>query len=159
MTVDDGDLGEVQRMDDDEVRGFLQSQSVGVLGLDDEGAPSMRPLSYWYDGESTLYFLYVLGETSRKAELTARTDLARFLVYRAETPFNWRSVLVTGRIEAVPEDEREAVHEAMDLGRRPDVLERAAASARTELYRLAVTDRTGIKHLGLPPEFEDDRSS
>jgi nitroimidazol reductase NimA-like FMN-containing flavoprotein (pyridoxamine 5'-phosphate oxidase superfamily) len=153
MTIDDFG-SEVERMDDDEIRGFLSSQSVGVLGLDADGPPSMRPMSFWFDGDATLYFLYILGDSSRKEELSARTDAARFLVYRAETAFNWRSVLVTGRIEAVSDEERDAVRETMDLARRPEVFERAEAFERTAVYRLTADDWTGIKHLGLPPEFE-----
>ncbi|MFB6102273.1 MAG: pyridoxamine 5'-phosphate oxidase family protein [Haloplanus sp.] len=155
MTTDEFDYGNASRMDDDEIRGFLSSQHVGVLGLDAGDAPSLRPMSFWFDGEAALYFLYVLGDDSRKEALTRRTDTARFLVYRAETPFNWRSVLLTGTIREVPADELEAVSEAMDLGRRPDAIATAAESERTGLYRLRIDEQTGIEHLGLPPEFEE----
>lgn len=143
-------------MTDDQIDGFLSSQNVGVLGLPAENAPSMRPLSFWFDGESTIYFLYVLGPDSRKARLSERADAARFLAYRAETPFNWRSVLLTGSIEAVSEDERTAVEETMEMRGRPDVFERASTVENTELYQFLIDERTGIEHLGLPPGLERD---
>jgi len=146
----------VVRMDDDGIREFLSSRHVGVLGLPAEGAPSLRPMSFWFDGESRLYFLYVAGPDSRKAELTARADLARFLVYRAETPFVWESVLLAGPIDELSDDDREAVVAAMDLGRRPDAIERASRSETTTLYEMRIDEWSGIKQVSLPPAFRDD---
>jgi nitroimidazol reductase NimA-like FMN-containing flavoprotein (pyridoxamine 5'-phosphate oxidase superfamily) len=154
MTVDEfADYG-IDRMDEDAIEGFLSSQHVGVLGVATDGAPSMRPLSYWYDGDATLYFQFVGGADSRKATLSTAAEAARFLVYRAETRFNWRSVLLTGTIDEVPEGERDAVEAAVDLGGRPDALRAASEDEETRLYAFHVDDRVGIQHLGLPPEFE-----
>ncbi|QFU81735.1 pyridoxamine 5'-phosphate oxidase family protein [Natronorubrum aibiense] len=160
MTVDGlSDYG-MTRMDDDEISGFLSSQSVGVLGLPTDDVPVMRPMSFWFDGESCLYIVYVLGHSSRKAELTDRTDVARFLVYRADTPFNWMSVLLTGTIADVPESERDAILDEMELRWRPDVFEQASTESKTKLYRFQIDDQTGVKHLGLPPGLEpSDESS
>lgn len=158
MTVDGlRDYGMV-RMDDDEIQGFLSSQQTGVLGLSADDAPIMRPMSFWYDGASSLYILYVLGTSSRKAELTDRADVARFLVYRADTPFNWMSVLLTGTITPVSEDERDEIQEKMVMRWRPDVFERASTSGNTTLYQFQIEDQVGIKHLGLPPGLEPDSS-
>lgn len=88
MTIDELTEYDVVQMTDQEIQGFLSSHSVGVLGLPTTAAPSMRPMSFWFDGESRLYLLYILGEKSRKEELTDRTDVARFLVFSAETMFN-----------------------------------------------------------------------
>jgi hypothetical protein len=157
MTVDELDDYGMVEMTDEEVRGFLASQRVGVLALptEDGGAPSMRPLSFGFDGES-LYFLYVVGAESRKVELTDRADHARFLVYSAETAFNWRSVLLTGSVDEVAEEDRERALDTLDGAWRPDVFERASATEATRLYRFEIDEHTGLKHLGLPPGFEDD---
>ncbi|EMA56061.1 pyridoxamine 5'-phosphate oxidase family protein, partial [Halococcus thailandensis] len=89
MTTDElGEHGMV-KMDDGEIHGFLSSQNVGVLGLPTEGAPALRPMSFWFDGDSQLYFPYLVGSTSRKVKLSDRTTAARFLVYRAETPVSY----------------------------------------------------------------------
>jgi nitroimidazol reductase NimA-like FMN-containing flavoprotein (pyridoxamine 5'-phosphate oxidase superfamily) len=158
MTVDELSEYGLVRMDAGEIRGFLSSHSVGVLGLPTEDAPSMRPMSFWFDGESRLYLLYVLGSSSRKEALSDRTDVARFLVYSAETMFNWRSVLLTGTLSEVPESEREAVQDAMDILWRPDLFEKASSSLNTKLYRFEIEEQTGIKHIGLPPAFEEKLS-
>lgn len=155
MTVDElGDYG-AKRMTDEEIDGYLASQSVGVLGLPTDGAPSMRPMSFGYDGSKTVYFLYLLGDESRKRELSDRTETARFLVYSAEATFNWRSVLLTGRMRELSDDETAAAREVLDGAWRPDVFERAQATARTRLYRFDIEERTGLKHLGLPPGFDE----
>jgi nitroimidazol reductase NimA-like FMN-containing flavoprotein (pyridoxamine 5'-phosphate oxidase superfamily) len=156
MTTDELHEYGVVPMDDDEIRGFLSSQSVGVLGLPSDGAPVVRPLSFWYDGDARLYFLYIVGASSRKEQTSIAADAARFLVYRAETQFNWRSVLLTGRIDEVTDAGQATVPEAMEFAGRPDVLERASQSEETKLYRFAVEEQSGLKHLGLPPAFENE---
>jgi len=155
MTVDELDAFGMRHMDDDDIEGTLANQSVGVLGIPTEGAPSLRPLSYWFDGEDALYFVYVLGDESRKQALTDAADVAQFLVYSVETTFNWRSVLLTGRIEAVSEAEREAVAERMDTPWRPDLFERAAESKTTAIYRFDIEEWNGIEQLELPPELRE----
>lgn len=155
MTLDELDEYGMVRMTDDEIAGYLASQSVGVLGLPTDGAPSLRPMSFGFDGDSRLYFLYVLGEESRKAELTTDAVPARFLVYSAETPFNWQSVLLTGRLSEVPGEDVEAAAAVLNGAWRPDVFERASAVETTRLYRFDIDERTGLKHLGLPPGFDE----
>jgi len=156
MTIDElADYG-MHRMDEAEIRGFLSSQGVGVLGLPANEAPSLRPMSFGYDGEDALYLLYVVGTESRKTTLSDRADAARFLVYSAETAFNWRSVLLTGRIERAADDELETLPSHVELPWQPDLFRRAVAEERTALYRFDITERTGIKHLGLPPAFDTE---
>ena len=156
MTTDE--LGEqgMAWMDEEVIDGFLSSQSVGVLGLPTEGAPALRPMSFWFDGDSRLYFPYLVGSSSRKVELSDRTTAARFLVYRAETAFNWRSVLLTGPISEVPDDEREGLMESAEISGRPDLLERASTAENTTFYQLRIEEQSGIKHLGLPSGFANE---
>jgi len=142
-------------MSDDAIRGFLSSHHVGVLALSTDGNPMMRPLSFWFDGTDCLYFVYILSEQSRKDDLSQMADTARFLVYSAETPFNWRSVLLTGSLSEVPDSDRQPIADAMEVRWRPDVFEQAGVSEPTRLYRFEITDQAGIKHLGLPPGIEN----
>lgn len=159
MTVDDlTDYGMV-RMDDEEIRALLSSHSIGVLGLPTDGAPCLRPMSYGYDAEvDALYFVYIVGSGSRKAELSDRADAARFLVYSAETQFNWRSALLTGQVDAVAGDV-ESLDDRVTLPWQPDLFRRAGAAERTRLYRFEITDWTGLKHVGLPPAFATDEEA
>ncbi|MFB6108296.1 MAG: pyridoxamine 5'-phosphate oxidase family protein [Haloplanus sp.] len=157
MTLDELDAYGMVRMDDDEIRAYLSGQSVGVLGLPTgEGVPLLRPLSFGFDGEDTLYFVYVLGAESRKREVSDWADRASFLVYSADTPFNWRSVLLAGHVEEVPDDDHEVALTATEHAWRPDVFAAAIEGEATALYRFEIEEWTGLKHLGLPPELETE---
>jgi len=160
MTIDDlTDYGMV-RMDDEEIRALLSSHSIGVLGLPGDGAPCLRPMSYGYDADAdALYFLYIVGSGSRKAAWSDRADEASFLVYSAETQFNWRSALLTGTIDATAADDMDAVADRVTLPWQPDLFRRAGAEERTRLYRFEIADWTGLKHVGLPPAFAVDEEA
>ena len=41
----------------------------------------MRPLSYWYDGEAALYFVYVLAGESEKQGLTDEQTVLSARIY------------------------------------------------------------------------------
>jgi nitroimidazol reductase NimA-like FMN-containing flavoprotein (pyridoxamine 5'-phosphate oxidase superfamily) len=149
----------MHELDSDTIEKTLSRKSIGVLGISTDAAPLMRPLCFWYNGESALYFVYVLGAESQKATLSDQADVAGFLVYDIETTFNWRSVLLTGTIERVPRDEREAIEADIEIGWRPNVFERASASETTALYRFTITEQTGIQQLTLPPELRTPSST
>lgn len=147
------------RMDDDDIQQTLSAESTGILGLPAESAPCLRPLSYWFDGDSRLYFVYVLGSDSRKVALSERADAARFLVYKIHRSFNWQSVLLTGTIERVPEDERAAIEEELDLSWRPELFEQDPGPVSTGLYRFEITDRSGVKQLERQLDFGAEPSA
>lgn len=140
-------------MDETAIGQFLSNQRVGVLGLPTDGTPYLVPLSFGFDGDSTLYFTYV-GADGRKERLSTRAESASFLAYSADTLFNWESVLLTGRVERVPDNETDGVAEILETAWRPDLFERAGVEVKTELYRFVIDDQGGIKHTGLPPAFE-----
>lgn len=153
MTIDELSEYGMHRMDDDEVEGFLASHSLGVLGLSTEGAPFLIPMSYGFDGGSRLYFFFVVGRESRKAELASEAESASFLVYSAETLFNWSSVLLTGTLRRLPEEKRSDLSEAHAPGWRPELFEAASETEETQLYEFRIREWTGIRHTGLPPGF------
>ena len=142
------------RMTDDEIRSFLASQGTGVLGFPTADAPYLLPMSYGFDGESRLYFTYFVGSESRKATLSERTDVASVLVYKADTKFNWQSVLLSGTLEQVPESEWETVEDATDDAWRPDLFETADLSGGVSVCEFRIQERSGVKHIGLPPGLE-----
>lgn len=153
MTIDRlTDFG-MHEMTDEEVEGFLSSQSMGTLGLPTEAAPYLIPMSYGYDGGSRLYFYFVVGNGSRKVELTDRAETATFLVYSAETAFNWESVGLTGTIRKLPEDRRGDVEESATPTWRPDLFETASETLETRIYEFRIEEWTGVRHTGLPPGF------
>lgn len=153
MTVDQlGEYG-MTEMSDDEVEGFLSSQSLGVLGLATGGAPYMIPMSYGFDGGSRLYFFFVVGAESRKERLAEQAESAGFLVYSAETMFHWQSVLLTGAIRKLPEDGRADVEASSRPTWRPELFETASETQGTHLFEFQIEEWSGIRHVGLPPGF------
>lgn len=154
MTTNELEAYGMESMDDEGIEQLLSTQRVGILGVPSDDAPVLRPLSFWFDGSSSLYFVYVLGPESRKVTWSDRAIVARFLVYSIETTFNWRSVLLTGTIDEVPEHEQDRIRAELDLAWQPDLFERASQSADTTLYRFHIEDRAGIKQVGLPPGLE-----
>jgi nitroimidazol reductase NimA-like FMN-containing flavoprotein (pyridoxamine 5'-phosphate oxidase superfamily) len=154
MTVDELEGYGLERLSDAEIDAFLTNQRMGVLGLPTDNGPYMLPLSFGFDGTSRLYFTYVGGGESRKARLSERADHASFLVYSAESPYNWESVFLTGRLEAVPEREWDELDDVLADAWRPGVIEDATAGAAVTVYALAIAERNGIKHTGLPPGFD-----
>ena len=154
MSVDELHEYGLERMSDAEIRGFLAGQGLGVLALPTEGAPYVLPLSYDYDGESRLYFTYLLGSESRKATLSEQTEEASFLVFSADSMFNWESVMLTGTLRKPRPEEPTEPAEGVSRAWRPDVFQRADLSAGVEVYIFEITEQNGIRHTGLPPAFQ-----
>lgn len=154
MVVDElQELG-LESMDDEKIRGFLSSQKVGVLGLPGSGPPYLLPMSYGFDGESTLYFTYVIGSTSRKRKLSEQAGSVSFLVYSVDSMFSWESVLLQGVIEEIPETEWDALDAVTEDMWRPDLLNQAQLSGEITMYAFRIAEQSGIRHTGLPPGFE-----
>ncbi|GAB7020903.1 pyridoxamine 5'-phosphate oxidase family protein [Halostagnicola bangensis] len=153
MTINElTDYG-MERMTDEEIEQFLETRSLGIIGLPTGEAPYLVPMSYGYDGGSTLYFIYVVGSESRKATLSDQADTVSFLVYSAETMFHWRSVLATGSLRQLSEDELSTVSDAQTPIWRPELLETASEIESTQVYELTVDEWTGIRHAIEPPTF------
>lgn len=154
MSVDELQAYGLAVMDEAEVRSFLDEHSVGVLGLPAAETPYLLPMSYANDGADSLYFTYVVGQSSQKAELTDEAELARFLVYDVDSMFEWRSVSLTGTMTAVPETRWGELRELLQTAWRPDVLRNAGISGRPRIYRLDVTECVGVKDTGLAEPAE-----
>lgn len=157
MTVDElSDYG-MERMNDEEIESFLMTQSQGVLGLPTEDAPYLLPMSYGFTGGSQLYFFYVVGDQSRKEELSSQGATATFLVYNAEM-FHWRSALLVGTIRRLSEEERANLQEDQTPTWRPELIETASETEETRFYEFQIEERTGIRHDMQPPTPSQRRS-
>lgn len=152
MTVEAFEPYGLEEMTDDEIADFLASQTVGVLALPTEGAPLVRPMSFDFSPPDEVHISYVLAGESQKRAHT--NGAARLLVYTANSPFNWRSVIVTGSLERVPDAERQGVIEDLDIAWRPSVFEGEELPGTIAIYRLRIDERSGIKQVGLPPGLE-----
>ncbi|AEM59116.1 pyridoxamine 5'-phosphate oxidase [Haloarcula hispanica N601] len=153
MTIDElTDFG-LHKMTDEEVEGFLSSQSMGTLGLPTDVEPYLIPMTYGYNGGGRLYFYFIGDNGSRKMELANQAESAAFLVYSAETAFNWESVGLIGTIQKLPEDRRGELDETTTPTWRPELFETASDSLETQIYEFQIEEWTGVRHTGLPPGF------
>jgi nitroimidazol reductase NimA-like FMN-containing flavoprotein (pyridoxamine 5'-phosphate oxidase superfamily) len=136
---------EAKQMSDEQIRSFLTAEGVGTLALSDEGVPYAVPMSFGYDGDSALYFLFLLfGTESRKERLSDRADRARFLVYHAESMHDWRSVSLVGEIEAVEDDCWDELQTAMENAWHPNLFSSASPMRGVRGYRFRIANWTGI---------------
>lgn len=101
-------------MSTDEAETVLRQQGFGVLSLARDGDAYGIPLSFGYDGTNLYFVLLRPGEQSKKEEFIRETETASFLVYDVTDKYDWRSVVVTGRIEPVDDDEWPAVRDALE---------------------------------------------
>ncbi len=154
MSVDElRDYG-LERMSEEEIRGFLSSQGVGILGLPTDGGPYLLPLSYDYDGDSRLYLTYLVGSESRKTQLSESGAEVSFLVFSADSMFSWESVQLTGNLRKTSEEEPTAPPEGTVRAWRPELFQKADLSGGVEVYVFEIHEQSGIKHTSLPPRFE-----
>lgn len=162
MTVDELTEYGLERMGPAAIDDCLATESVGVLGLPTDDVPYLLPLSYGYDPEvgshGACYFAYLVGSESRKATLSERAGRARFLVYDVETTFRWRSVLATGTLARVPDDEVASVQGALGDAWRPNTLETATTAGGVDVYGLSIESVDGVEQTGLAPGFRENIS-
>lgn len=154
MTTEELQSYGLEEMRDEDIENFLDSQSTGVLGLPGGEVPYLLPLSYGFDGDSSLYFTYLLGEESEKKRRTETAERAPFLVYTAETMFSWRSVLLEGRFERLEPSEWSDVTEHLDGIWRPEIFKTATTERNVSIYEYTIEEWSGIRHTGLSPKYE-----
>ena len=138
-------------MDRDEVDAFLADQGYGVLSLADGGSAYGVPVSFGYDGESKLYlYLIQFGDGSRKLDYVEETDTACVVTFDVESRFRWRSAIVSGPLQPLPEDEVETMEEVMnDNAWFPSLFppeDPMTAVRRLELHIEEVTGRKGEEY-------------
>lgn len=134
-------------MDDDQISDFLTQQGVGILGIPDEEFPYLVPLSFGYDGDSAIYFVYLLfGTESRKETLTDQAQRGRLLVYNARSMHEWQSVSATGQISAINDDEWDTLQATMENAWHPDLFSSATPMRGVRGYRFDIEDWAGVQY-------------
>lgn len=136
-------------MTESQIRSLLEAEGVGILALQTDDLPYIIPISFGYDGDSTLYFVYLLfGTESRKETLSNRAERARFLVYRADSVDDWQSVSMEGTLTRVPEGEWDDLRNAMENAWHPNLFSSAQPMRGIEGYRFRIESWTGIQQPG-----------
>lgn len=103
-------------MSDEEVDERLRSESAGVLSLADDGVAYGIPVSHHYDGDSLLFRLSN-DRDSKKLDIAETTTEASFVLFDTDgSDVSW-SVVATGSLRRLSEDEREA-YDAAELNER-----------------------------------------
>jgi nitroimidazol reductase NimA-like FMN-containing flavoprotein (pyridoxamine 5'-phosphate oxidase superfamily) len=124
---------EETEMSSAEIDAFLGETETGVISFAREGEPYAIPISYGYDTDSqTFYLRLVSAEESRKRAFLSDSPQATLVSYEEERGSTYRSVVATGRLEAVdpaglsPEqiaqygDAKRPLFEVWDVG-KPDL--------------------------------------
>jgi uncharacterized protein len=145
-------FGEIEGigMDDAEIEAFLREQGIGVLSLASNGEAYGVPISFGYDGEDRLYFVFLrVGERSRKEEFAGATERASLTVYDVDSKHVWRSVIANGRVRQVRDDEWDAVESAIDDNAwYPSLFSEAEPRQDFQGWVLEVEELTGQKSEG-----------
>jgi nitroimidazol reductase NimA-like FMN-containing flavoprotein (pyridoxamine 5'-phosphate oxidase superfamily) len=139
------DLGG-EPMDRAAAESFLHDRGTGVLSLADGDRAYGIPISYGYDAETgVVYFAFLRGgERSKKERFAEATEEASLLAYDVESPGEWHSVVVTGPIRAVADDEWGRAVDAIDADAwYPNVFRESAPTRGIGGYALEVRELTG----------------
>lgn len=93
-------------MSNQEIKSYLSSNDTGVLSLGMENRGYGFPISFTYDPESERIILgFVISPDSKKQTFVTETEEATFTVYSYTDVDSWTSVVVTGPIRAIDEDD------------------------------------------------------
>ena len=136
-----------------EICAILDACQVLHLGLQGADGPYVVPLSFGWEEQAGRIVLYFHGASAgKKAALLEAQPLvciecARFFQYiqvKGGVTAAYESVIGRGRLEPVPEEEREAALQClMAHYGRPDFAFDRASVAHTRVFRLAVESMTG----------------
>ncbi|AUG49298.1 hypothetical protein BVU17_17160 [Haloarcula taiwanensis] len=134
--------GEVKDSVIDEV---LAESGVGVLSMAAEGVPYGVPLSFGYDGEDTLYFVF-LGATTelRKETYAEQTDVASFTTFDIGPAGAWRSVIVAGPLNRIEIDEWDTARESLAANAyQSNLLSEYELQENPNVWALEIRERSG----------------
>lgn len=150
MTADSFAHLEGTEMDRAAIDAFLAEQGVGLLALTDGAEAYGLPVSYGYDGAATLYFVFLrLGEHSKKERFAHRTDRASLTVYEAPSKHIWRSVIASGPITEIDDDEWSTLRDAIaETAWYPSLFSEAAPMRDLAGWKLAIETVTGQESTG-----------
>ncbi|NLV15354.1 pyridoxamine 5'-phosphate oxidase family protein [Haloarcula argentinensis] len=123
----------------------LTERGVGVLSMAAEGVPYGVPLSFGYDGEDTLYFVF-LGATTelRKESYAEQTDVASFTTFDIGQDGTWRSVIVSGPLNRIEIDEWDSARESLaDNAYQSNLLSKYELQENPNVWALKAQERSG----------------
>lgn len=132
-------------MEESAIDDALTDMGVGILSMSADGVPYGVPLSFGYDGDDCLYFLF-LGATAdlRKETYADQSDVASFTTFDVDSDGPWRSVIVSGELDRIGPGEWDAAREAMlDNAYRSDLLVERELRENPNVWVLDIAERSG----------------
>jgi nitroimidazol reductase NimA-like FMN-containing flavoprotein (pyridoxamine 5'-phosphate oxidase superfamily) len=132
-------------MDEPKIDEVLTEVGVGVLSMSAAGMPYGVPLSFGYDGDSSLYFVF-LGATTelRKETYAQQSDVANFTTFEINPDGSWRSVIVAGPLDRITIEEWDTAREAMvDNAYQSNLLSEYELQENPNVWALRTQERSG----------------
>ncbi|WP_138006022.1 pyridoxamine 5'-phosphate oxidase family protein [Halalkalirubrum salinum] len=132
-------------MDAVEINDVLTEMGIGVLSMSAEGVPYGVPLSFGYDGEDTLYFLFLEASSDlRKETYAEQAAVASFTTFDVTPDGSWRSVIVSGSLDRISVDEWDAAREAMaGNAYQSNLLSKYEIQENPNVWALRIQQRSG----------------
>ena len=123
----------------------LTEMGIGVLSMSSEGVPYGVPLSFGYDGDDSLYFIFLDASTDlRKERYAEQAGIANFTTFDVHPDGSWRSVIVAGPLDRITIDEWDTAREAMaDNAYQSDLLSEYELQENPNVWTLTIEERSG----------------
>jgi len=106
----------MRHLDRDEIDELLVRRGIGVLSMVDDGQPYAIPMSFGYDADQMVFPMqWGGGYQSRKNQALDSNPHVCLTVYEQDTDDEavWRSVVVTGEIYEIREENRERAYASL----------------------------------------------
>lgn len=132
-------------LDREAVDAFLREQGTGTLSLTNGSDAYGVPISFGFDGADSIYFVFLrIGERSRKEAFAESTERACLTVYDVTSKHAWTSVVVSGPIRRIEDDEWPTLEAAIgDNAWYPSLFSEAEPMQDIQGWELQIEERTG----------------
>ncbi|WP_324661695.1 pyridoxamine 5'-phosphate oxidase family protein [Haloarcula sediminis] len=132
-------------MDAAEIDDVLTQVGVGVLSMSAEGVPYGVPLSFGYNGDDRLYFVFLGASGELRKEMYAeQADTASFTAFDVDPDGSWQSVIVSGPLERITIDEWDAARRAMaDNAYQSNLLSEYELQENPNVWALSIQEWSG----------------
>ena len=137
-------------MDREAIDTFLREQGRGILSLTDGREGYGVPVSFGYDGEDSCYFVFLrVGEQSKKSQFAEQTERASLTVYDVTSKHVWTSVIASGPIRQIAEEEWSELEAAVkDNAWYPSLFSEAEPMQDIQGWELRIEEVTGQQSEG-----------
>jgi len=132
-------------VDGAEIDEVLTQMGIGVLSMSAEGVPYGVPLSFGYNGDDRLYFVFLDASTElRKERYAEQAGIASFTTFDVDPDGSWRSVIVAGSLDRITIEEWDTAREAMaDNAYQSNLLSEYELQENTNVWALTIEEQSG----------------